>query len=131
MVVAFLGPWGVLYASWLTSLILAGVYYSANTFLHWPKFVKVVFWWGLPAFTAFGIIFVQKLNEAAAANHASSDTDDFNPEANVLDAESAGGHTSHSVTQSGEEDFPASEPSESKTINGRTYVKIDGNWFEK
>jgi hypothetical protein len=127
LLVAFLGPWGLLYASWLTSLVFVGVYYISAFLLPWPKFVKVVLWWGWPAFTAFGVVFVQKLKDA---NQNSVGSDEFNSDESIAGAGTSAEFAPHSGDQSAEKAPANREPPETKVIMGKTYVKINGEWFE-
>lgn len=103
----FLGPFGLLYVSWISAVVLAVVYYLFKAILPWETFVNVVFWYTIPTLLAF--VLGQPDSEKSEAPPPPSES---NPEPEP-------------------EPEPLPEPSETKTINGRTYSKINGEWFEQ
>ncbi len=57
------GPLGLFYVSWLSAIVLLGVYLGMDSLLPWHTFVKVTFWWVLPTLSALGFSSPKKKQE--------------------------------------------------------------------
>jgi energy-coupling factor transporter transmembrane protein EcfT len=96
------GPFGLLYVSWLSAVVLVVVYYLFKAILPWETLVNAVFWYTIPTLLAF------ILGQPDSIKSANEKLPSPEPEPE-----------------------PLPEPTETKTINGRTYAKINGQWFEQ
>jgi len=103
-----LGPFGLLYCSLSAGAVLIAAYYLFNFILPWETFVSIVFWYTIPTLVAFVL--------------ASPDSKTTEPGKSVEPDQEIS-------PPPAPEALP--EPTETKTINGRTYAKINGEWFEQ
>ena len=101
------GPLGLLYVakSWLTAVAFGGVYLFFKAILPWETFVNIVFWHTIPTLFALAL-FLSSTGENEEKQIEPRPEPEPQPE-------------------------PLPEPTEKKVINGRTYAKINDQWFEQ
>jgi hypothetical protein len=105
-----LGPFGLLYCSLPAGATLIAAYYLFNFILPWKTFVSVVFWYTIPTLLAFVLA---------------------SPDSKTSEQGNAPEPDQELPSSPESEPEPHPEPTETKIINGRTYAKINGQWFEQ